>query len=134
MHSLNFSALHEYDAGLDGVTVWVGLETGGVAVTTSAKLDTGCTACIFQRQIAERLKLDVESGEEQIFHSVHGKTVTYGHFVTLSVEELYFDTMVYFAADEFFPRNLLGRRGFLNQIKMGLIDYDGALYLSRYGE
>lgn len=134
MHSINYSIKQQYDPGLDGVTIWISLELGNAVVTTSAKLDTGCTACIFQRQIGERLGLNIESGEPQFFYSVHGKTSTFGHFVTLQVEGLRFEAMVYFAEDEFFPRNLLGRHGFLNQVKIGLIDYDGMLFLSRHGE
>lgn len=30
------------------------------------------------------------------------------------------------------PRNLLGRRGWLRNLRLGLIDYDNLLYLSAY--
>ncbi len=40
--------------------------------------------------------------------------------------------MVYFAEDENFKRNVLGSRGAIENLKIGTIDYDGRLYLSRY--
>jgi hypothetical protein len=40
--------------------------------------------------------------------------------------------LVYFAEDENFSRNVLGRHGWLELVTIGLIDYDGKLYLSRY--
>lgn len=45
-----------------------------------------------------------------------------------------FDMMVYFAQDVVFKRNVLGRRGRLDQGRLGLIDYDGKIYLSRDDE
>ncbi|MCI0388584.1 MAG: hypothetical protein MOB07_07435 [Acidobacteria bacterium] len=56
----------------------------------------------------------------------------YGHFVTLESLGMEFDAVVYFAKDQGFNRNLLGRHGWLQQLRIGLIDYDGLLYLSRY--
>jgi hypothetical protein len=43
-------------------------------------------------------------------------------------------TTVYFAADEAFTRNVLGRQGWLNVIRLGLVDYEGKLYLSHYDD
>jgi hypothetical protein len=39
---------------------------------------------------------------------------------------------VYFAAEEGFTRNLLGRQGWLDRVKWGLVDYEGRLFLSKY--
>lgn len=41
---------------------------------------------------------------------------------------------VYFAKEESFTRNVLGRQGFLDRVKLGLIDYEGKLLLSAYSE
>jgi hypothetical protein len=41
---------------------------------------------------------------------------------------------LYFAKEEFFTRNVLGRQGWLDRVKLGLIDYEGKLLLSAYGE
>jgi hypothetical protein len=39
--------------------------------------------------------------------------------------------MVYFAADDSFKRDVLGRHGFLDRMLIGLDDYAGKLYLRR---
>ncbi|MBI4751410.1 MAG: hypothetical protein HY774_23265 [Acidobacteria bacterium] len=134
MHQLVFSTRGSYDPGEDSITLKVSLSLGTEKVTTTAKLDTGSSACIFKRQIGTQLGLDIESGMEKRFSSVHGTAITYGHFVTLSVLDLSFDVMVYFAADDYFPRNLLGRHGWLDQVRVGLIDYEGLLFLNRYAD
>jgi len=41
---------------------------------------------------------------------------------------------VYFSADTSFTRNVLGRQGWLDRIKLGLVDYEEKLYLSDYTE
>jgi hypothetical protein len=48
---------------------------------------------------------------------------------TLLVENMEFDSVVYFAAEEAYNRNVLGRHGWLSLIRMGLIDYEGKLFL-----
>lgn len=53
---------------------------------------------------------------------------------TLSVSGFELDALVGFAEDDAFQRNVLGRRGFMEQMVLGLVDYEGQLYLSRYGE
>ena len=57
----------------------------------------------------------------------------YLHEVNLSVAGLECSAFVGFAEDTGFRRNVLGRRGFLEQITLGLVDYEGQLYLSYYG-
>jgi hypothetical protein len=42
--------------------------------------------------------------------------------------------MVYFAAHEGLPRNVLGRRGWLDHVRLGLVDHDAKLYMSGYEE
>ncbi len=58
--------------------------------------------------------------------------MTYEHEVTLSVLGFDFDILACFAKDEWFQKNILGRYGFLMQVKIGLVDYEGKLYLSHY--
>ncbi|MBI3760218.1 MAG: hypothetical protein HY269_10775, partial [Deltaproteobacteria bacterium] len=48
----------------------------------------------------------------------------------LAVKQFDFDVMVYFAQDYVFNRNVLGRHGFLQLVRLGLVDYDGQLFLS----
>jgi hypothetical protein len=56
----------------------------------------------------------------------------FGHNVTLQTGDIAFQSFVYFAKYPNLPRNLLGRRGWLRNLRLGLIDYDNLLYLSAY--
>jgi len=40
------------------------------------------------------------------------------------------DTIVYFAAEPNFPRNVLGQQGWLDRVRLALNHYDAVLYLS----
>ena len=53
--------------------------------------------------------------------------MAYGHNVTLQVAEMKFDSLVFFAAEESFARNVLGRFGWLDRVVLGLVDYEGKL-------
>lgn len=44
-----------------------------------------------------------------------------------------FEITAYFAADPSFNRNVLGRHGFLDRVQLGLVDYEGRMYLSQFG-
>lgn len=46
--------------------------------------------------------------------------------------DIAFESMVYFFADERIKRNLLGRAGWLDRVRLGLVDYDRVLYLAGY--
>lgn len=133
-HQLDFSHLIEYDAGLPGITLDVEINVVGSAAQLSAKIDTGSTNCIFAREYGERLGLNIEDGEAVRIGTATGSFLTYRHFVTLSFLDLSYDAGVCFAADENFSRNVLGRNWFLNQVLIGLNDYDGKLYLSSLAE
>lgn len=103
-------------------------------VIVRAKLDTGSTFCVFQRRYAELLGLDVESGTAQRIRTVTGSFTAYGHEITLTVGELEWQAVVYFAADENFPVNVVGRVGFLDRLRVGVVDYEQLLYLAAYDE
>ena len=40
--------------------------------------------------------------------------------------------MVYFFADERIRKNLLGRTGWLDRVRFGLVDHDQSLFLAPY--
>ena len=79
------------------------------------------------------LGLKVESGNLVHISTVTGSFDAYGHMLNLETLGYSFDVTVYFAANENFKRNVLGRRGWLDQVRLGLIEYESKLYLSRYG-
>ena len=130
IYQINYAALIDFDRGRKGIEIPVTLRCGGKSVTNNAKLDTGSTDCIFERWQGEMLGLDIESGSPQKFSTATGIFQTYQHWVSLSVAHLAFDVPVYFAKDYEFNRNILGRHGFTQITRFGLIDYDGKLFLS----
>ncbi len=58
----------------------------------------------------------------------------YGHAVKLSCLEWEFETTVYFAGSEEFHRNVVGRVGWLEHFRLGIIEHDSTLYLSHYDD
>jgi hypothetical protein len=132
-YQLDFEKLLAYDVGEPGISLETTLRLREESVTLTAKIDTGASCCIFQRQYGEELGFNIESGMRQMLGTATGTFLSYGHEVTLSVAEFQFDTMVFFAADARIYRNVLGRFGWLDRVVLGLIDYEGKLYLSRYG-
>jgi hypothetical protein len=54
--------------------------------------------------------------------------------VTLSGLGFELDVMVFFAVDEWFNRDVLGRHGWIQQLKLGVVDYEGKLYVGKYND
>ncbi len=131
---LSFTESYDYDTLKIGITVPTKLFFGDKFVRLEAKVDTGAENCIFERTHAERLGIDVESGELIIFNTAAGNFAAFGHEITISVFDIETFSRVYFAREESFTRNVLGRQGWLDRVKLGLIDYEGKLLLSAYGE
>lgn len=131
---LSFAESYNYDTLKIGITVPIKLFFGEKFVRLEAKVDTGAENCIFERTHAERLGIDVESGDLVVFNTAAGNFAAYGHELTLSVLGLETYAKVYFAKEESFTRNVLGRQGWLDRVKLGLIDYEGKLLLSAYRE
>jgi len=63
-----------------------------------------------------------------------GSFDAYGYMLTLEALGYSFDVTVYFAAHENFRRNVLGRRGWIDHVRLGLIEYESKLYLSGHSE
>jgi hypothetical protein len=133
-YAIEFSAIYEYNTLKTGITLPVLLRRDSLAVDFEAKLDTGSSHCIFARNLGENLDLEIESGLPEKFATAVGSFTAYGHELTISVFGIETFTTVYFAADEHFARNVLGRQGWLDRVKLGLVDYEGKLFLSPYNE
>jgi len=131
---ISFEKIYEYNTLESGITVIVGMSYSGESRQIRAKIDTGAENCIFERKHGERLGVEIESGREQIFSTAAGNFIAYGHELTLSVLDIETVSTVYFAKEESFTRNVLGRQGWLDRLKLGLIDYEGKLLLSAYGK
>jgi hypothetical protein len=134
VESLSFDEIHFYDTLKTGITVSVILKFGDELVDFEAKIDSGASFCIFERKHAERLELDVESGEEIRISTATNYFSAYKHELRLSVMNIETVSTVYFAKEESFTRNVLSRQGFLDRVKLGLIDYEGKLLLSEYNQ
>ena len=131
---VRFDETYFYNTLKIGITVPVILRLNDRLVEIEAKIDTGAENCIFERRHGETLGLEIESGAEKIFSTVTAPFMTYQHELTLNVLGVEIFSTVYFAKEESFTRNVLGRQGFLDRVKLGLIDYEGKLLLSAYDE
>jgi hypothetical protein len=130
--SLAFDASHDYSEALDGIDVPIALCIGRQSVELLAKLDTGAAHCIFERKYAEMLGVDVESGRLQRFRTVAGAFEAYQHEVTIQTLGIEFPAFVFFAQDPMFSRNFLGRSGWLDRLRVAIVDYERMLFLSPY--
>ncbi|MDQ3748421.1 MAG: retropepsin-like domain-containing protein [Acidobacteriota bacterium] len=131
-YELEFEKLVNYDSGKSGITVSVELRLGLESVTFEAKIDTGASFCIFAREYGEQLGIRIEEGFLRYFNTTTGSFRAFSHGVTLRTEGFEFGSQVFFAADENFQTNVLGRHGWLDRVIIAINDYDGKLYLSRY--
>jgi len=134
LHLLEFETLHNYGREKDHIEVPVTLRFGEESVSFPAQLDTGATYCVFERTYAEILGLSVESGTPIRFTTAMGSFDAYGHMLSLETLGYSFDSTVYFAMHAGFRRNVLGRRGWIDHLRLGLIEYESKLYLNRSDE
>ena len=110
----------------------VEIKFGEASAKLHAKIDTGATYSIFERKFGAELGLETESGMRQRFGTATGVFYGYGFRVIFITAGLEFDSMVFFAEDDSFGHNVLGRIGWLDKVILGLVDYEGKLYLSHY--
>lgn len=132
--SLEFAKSYNYDTLKTGISLPVILHLGDNFVEIHAKLDTGSTHCIFERKHAELLDLDIESGDPVTIGTATGKFLAFEHRINLITFGLSWEAAVCFIAEEGIKRNILGRQGWLDRVKLGLIDYEGRLLLNPYFE
>ena len=76
--------------------------------------------------------LDIESGMRQRFGTATGSFYAHGFRVMLLTADIELDAMVFFAADQSFSKNVLGRITWLDNLIIGLVDCEGKIYLSPY--
>ncbi|MGH9898970.1 MAG: hypothetical protein ACRD4L_08995 [Pyrinomonadaceae bacterium] len=131
---LSFQSRHKYSTRDSGLTVRTILSNGMQLVHCVASVDTGASVCLFQRELADILHLDLESGHLIRLSTLVGPLLAFGHEIVLQTFDLAFQTTVYFSANYGQERNLLGRFGWLQQVRLGIIDYDEDLYLGAYND
>jgi Aspartyl protease len=135
LETLTFRSKYNYSNASTGIEVPISLGLGDARfVRLLAKVDTGASFCIFPREYAEELGLNVEGGHHQVVGTAAGRFDAYGHTLTLGCFDWEFAAMVYFAAPANFPRSVVGRSGWLQHFPFGLIDYDAILLLSHHDD
>jgi hypothetical protein len=132
MTQLTFTQEINYPDDLEGITLPATLSYGGKTLTANAKVDTGAGVCLFKREHAEELGIPVEQGIPTSLGGLGFTMEAFGHEVFLQTGEFAFQSVVYFAKYPNLSRNILGRQGWLRNLRMAVIDYDNLLYLSDY--
>ena len=129
-YQLDFDRIFRDALNRDEILLPVVLHSGEHRADFEAQIDTGASCCIFRRDLGESLGLEIESGFRQEINTVTGSFTTYGHAVIVSVFGFDFEAVVYFAAAEGFTRNVLGRAGWLDRVRLGLVYPNSEVYLS----
>jgi len=130
--TIEFEVAEGYNIYEVGITVDTNLRLADLNVDVDARIDTGSTFCVFNRYFGERLGIEIETGLEVRISTATGTFRAFGHEVDLTVLGIVFVSTVYFAESENFDRNVLGRTGFLDRVKFGLVEPEGKVFLARY--
>ncbi len=133
MPKLSFRFQYQYK-GERGILLPVALRYADRETDFFARVDTGASFCIFQRLHAETVGIVVESGVPMRISTVTGGFVAYAHQVALGVLGIEVEATVYFAESPAMPRDVLGQTGWLDRMRLGLVDQDRHLYLSHYDD
>lgn len=135
MYQLSFDHQYSYHPAASGIEVPVSLSVVGNTIEVVTKVDTGATSCIFAHEVGVALGLDLESGQIERFGIPNGGSFTaYGHSIQMRCFGVRMDALVYFAADPAFRRNVLGRRGWLEHVRIAFVDYERLLFLAPYDQ
>lgn len=132
MYRLSFDSVHSYADRDSSVTVPVLLRSGAKKVELVASIDTGASYCLFEGGYATELGIELASGVPTRFRTANSNFEAYGHEVEIRVLGVTVQSLVYFFADPAIRKNVLGRRGWLDRVRLGIIDYDWDLFLASY--
>lgn len=132
MYDLQFSRVYDYSGDHEGIVIPVVLRSAVKQVPIAASVDTGASFCMFGTEIAEALGLDLTSGIPKRFRTANSGFQAYGHEVQVAALGVTTESMVYFFADPMIDRNVLGRTGWLDRIRFGLIHHDSKIYIAPY--
>ena len=132
MYQLEFTRVHDYSGDDASIVIPVVLRVGANPVQVAASVDTGASFCVFGTEIAEALGLDLTSGIRQRFRTANSGFEAYGHEIELIVFGVVTQSTVYFFADPMIEKNVLGRIGWLDRVRLGLVHHDNKIYLAPY--
>jgi hypothetical protein len=101
-------------------------------VELRARLDTGAADCLFDRFYADILGLP-ESGVERYYRTVTGSfQQAFGYEVTIETLGLQWSALVFFHGMGNPAHAFVGRRGWLDRVRLGLVHYEQKLFLGQY--
>lgn len=129
---LSFTQEHHYPDDATGIPLQVKLTYAGQSIAVRAKVDPGAAVCLFSHEDGLDRGIHIEQGIARRLGGLTGTLDAFGHQVTRQTGEVAFQSLVYFAKYPGLPRNLLGRQGWLRNLRLAIIDYDNVLYLSEY--
>jgi hypothetical protein len=130
MYQLEFTRVYDYSGEDESVVIPVVLRAGANQVSVAASLDTGASFCLFGAEIAEALGLALASGIRKRFRTANSAFEAYGHPVELHAFSVATHSLIYFFADLTIDKNVLGRTGWLDRVRLGLVHHDNKIYLA----
>jgi len=130
MYQLDFARVYDYTGEDESIVIPVVLRSGGNEVHVAASVDTGASFCLFGTEIAEALGLNLTSGIRKRFRTANSSFDAYGHGVELDALGLAVHSFIYFFADPMIDKNVLGRSGWLDRVRLGLIHHENEIYLA----
>jgi hypothetical protein len=134
VYELRFSQRHDYPSRAEGILVPVVLISGTQNIELTASIDTGASYCLFSREYARALNINTEGGEPRGFWTANSKVEAFGHLVTIRVLGIDIEALVFFFADENINKNVLGRHGWLDRLRFGLLEYEQKLFVASYDD
>ena len=132
MIPLEFELRHSYLQTASGILVPITLVHGDQQVELKARLDTGASDCLFDAHYEDLLGIDVQSGFEKTYRTVAGSFRAFGHEVTILTLGFEWLATVFFYESSNPANAFVGRRGWLDRVRLGLVHYEQDIYLSRY--
>jgi hypothetical protein len=129
--SLDFDADLEYAETSAGILVPIRLIHGDRGVELRARLDTGAADCLFDRFYADILGL-ADSGVTREYRTVTGSFNAFGHEITIETLGLQWSALVFFHAMGNPAHAFVGRRGWLDRIRLGIVHYEQRLFVGHY--
>lgn len=135
-YALNYSHRYDYsDFSSSGIILPITLVAGqGYTLDFRGIVDTGSPFCVLERYNADMLGLDLYSGIQQRMITAAGTFTAYGHELIIQLFDYQWEATVFFHEDEGFSRNILGRTGFIDHLKIGLVDYNETIFIGSYDD
>jgi len=114
--------------GASGVERWLS------ARGSACELDTGASHCLFARVYAEALGFGSRKWQRLTFATANSRFDAFGHELTIDVLGIEVTALVFSLRTQVSPKKRVGRQGWLDRIRLGLVDYDRKLYAAGYDE